>query len=145
MSKCDIVVSLVPAAFHPPVARAAIKYKKNMVTASYVLPEMAALHDAAVAAGIVVLNEAGLDPGIDHMSAMKMIDDLKRAGGEITSFSSLCGGLPAPEAANNPLGYKFSWSPRGALGAATNPAQFRKNGEIIKVPGPELLKNARPT
>jgi alpha-aminoadipic semialdehyde synthase len=77
---CDVVVSLVPAPFHPPVAKAAIKHKKNMVTASYVSPAMAALDAECVSAGIVVLNEAGLDPGIDHMSAIKMINDLKARG-----------------------------------------------------------------
>ena len=115
------------------------------VTASYVAPALAELHTAALKAGIVILNEAGLDPGIDHMSAIKMIDDLKAKGAKIVSFSSVCGGLPAPEAANNPLGYKFSWSPRGALSAASNPSQYKVDGKIVNIDGADLLSNAKPT
>ena len=84
----DLVVSLVPAPCHPAVARHAISHHRNMVTASYVSPEMAALHEAAAAAGIVILNETGLDPGIDHMSAMALIDAARARGGVITTFSS---------------------------------------------------------
>ena len=116
-----------------------------MVTASYVSPAMRALHESATAAGVCILNEAGLDPGIDHMSAMKLIDEVKGRGGRITSFSSVCGGLPAPEAAaNNPLGYKFSWSPRGALAAARNAATYLRAGATISIPGEGLLTSAEP-
>jgi saccharopine dehydrogenase-like NADP-dependent oxidoreductase len=109
VSSHDVVVSLVPAFCHPDIAKAAIAARRPMVTASYVAPEMKALHDAAVAAGVTILNEAGLDPGIDHISAKKMIDEAQAAGGTVIGFSSVCGGLPAPEAANNPLGYKVCW------------------------------------
>jgi saccharopine dehydrogenase-like NADP-dependent oxidoreductase len=84
----------------------------------------------------------GLDPGMDHMSAMKMMDDAKRRGATITSFASWCGGLPSPEAANNPLRYKFSWSPRGVLSAAQNSARFLREGELVEVRGEELLASA---
>jgi alpha-aminoadipic semialdehyde synthase len=77
------------------------------------------------------------------MSAIKMIRKVQDSGGRVTSFSSVCGGLPAPEAANNPFGYKFSWSPRGALSAASNPAQYKVEGDIVKVDGPALLSAAR--
>jgi saccharopine dehydrogenase-like NADP-dependent oxidoreductase len=119
-------------------------HKTNMVTASYISPAMREMDAAAKEAGIVILNESGLDPGIDHLSAMKMIHGIQARGGAITGFSSLCGGLPAPEAANNPLGYKFSWSPRGVLTAARNAAQYLKNGEVVQVPGPQLLDSAEP-
>jgi alpha-aminoadipic semialdehyde synthase len=140
----DLVVSLVPAPCHPPIARMAIAHRKHMVTASYVSPEMRALQQEAAAAGIVILNEAGLDPGIDHMSALKLIDDAKDRGGIITGFSSVCGGLPAPESANNPLGYKFSWSPRGALSAARNTARYLRDGCVVDIPGEGLLTAAAP-
>lgn len=140
----DIVISLVPAPCHPGIARMAIDAGKHMVTASYVSPDMRALHDDASRAGVTILNEAGLDPGIDHMSAMKLIDDARAAGGVITRFSSVCGGLPAPEAANNPLGYKFSWSPRGALVAMRNTAKYMHDGHVIDVPGDALLATAQP-
>ena len=110
----DIVVSLLPYVFHLLVAEYALKHKKNMVTASYVKPEMQALDAAAKKAGIIILNELGLDPGIDHMSAMRIIDNVHKKGGKIKEFYSLCGALPAPEAANNPFKYKFSWSPKGS-------------------------------
>ena len=111
----DLTVSLVPYAFHVQVAQLCMKHKKNMITTSYISPEMRALDQQARDAGILVLNELGLDPGIDHMSAMKIIHDVENAGGKVVSFTSNCGGLPAPEANTNPWGYKFSWSPRGVV------------------------------
>ena len=84
-------------------------------------------------AGISILNEVGLDPGMDHMSAMKIIEDIQARGGEVTTFSSVCGGLPAPEAANNPLMYKFSWSPMGVLMASQNDAVYMRKGNVISV------------
>lgn len=84
----DIVVSLVPAPCHPAIAKVCIAHKKHMVTASYIAPDMQALHAQAAAARVIILNEAGLDPGIDHMSAKKMIDEIQEAGGTITGFSS---------------------------------------------------------
>ena len=83
----------------------------------------------------------GLDPGIDHMSAMKLIDDVRAQGGKLTSFISWCGGLPAPECSDVPLGYKFSWSPRGVLTAALNSAIFKLNGEQYEVDGSRLLQS----
>jgi alpha-aminoadipic semialdehyde synthase len=144
VARHDLVVSLVPAFCHPPVARAAIAHRRHMVTASYVSPELRALHEQAAAAGVVIMNECGLDPGIDHMTAMRMIHAAQGEGGVVTSFSSVCGGLPAPEAANNPLGYKFSWSPRGALAAARNPARYLRGGRLVEVPGEALLTASAP-
>eukprot|EP00013_Stygamoeba_regulata_P013978 CAMPEP_0177670150 /NCGR_PEP_ID=MMETSP0447-20121125/23907_1 /TAXON_ID=0 /ORGANISM="Stygamoeba regulata, Strain BSH-02190019" /LENGTH=930 /DNA_ID=CAMNT_0019177237 /DNA_START=53 /DNA_END=2845 /DNA_ORIENTATION=- len=126
----DVVISLIPAPLHPTVARACIKHRKHMITTSYVSPEMEALSEEAERAGITILNEVGLDPGIDHLTAIKFIHEVKDNGGKITSFTSFCGGLPAPESSANPLGYKFSWSPRGALTALRNPAKFLLNGKV---------------
>lgn len=93
-------------------------------------------------AGISIVNEIGLDPGIDHLTAMEMFDNVKAKGGVITSFVSWCGGLPAPEVSNNPLGYKFSWSPKGVLMAGLNSAKFKRDGKQVIIPGSELLGNA---
>ncbi|KAJ1556966.1 hypothetical protein HK405_001246, partial [Cladochytrium tenue] len=127
----DAVVSFVPAPLHPAVAEVCIAEKTNLVTASYVSPAMSALHDRAVAAGVTLLNEVGLDPGIDHMTAARRFDELRLRGdgSRLRSFVSWCGGLPAPEASDNPLAYKFSWSPRGVLLAGLNSATFRRDGK----------------
>lgn len=137
----DCVVSLLPATMHTDVAKLCIDHRTPLVTASYISPEMRALHEQAKAAGIPILCELGLDPGMDHMSAMKVIDEVKAHDGKIVSFSSVCGGLPAPEAADNPIAYKFSWSPRGVLTAALNAAQYRKNGKVVNVAGEDLLRS----
>ncbi len=137
----DLTVSLLPYAFHPTVAKICIKHKKNMVTTSYVKSEMKALDEDAKKAGIIILNESGLDPGIDHMSAMKIIDHIHAKGGKVEEFYSLCGALPAPEAANNPFKYKFSWSPKGVVMAGNNDSKFMKNGQIVDVATEDLFKN----
>ncbi len=137
----DLAVSLLPFVYHPRVARMCLKKGKHMVTTSYVKDEMRALDSAAKQAGLVLLNEVGVDPGIDHMTAMKVIHRVQKNGGEITSFMSYCGGLPAPEANTNPYGYKFSWSPRGVLMAGKNAARFKRDGEIVEIPGPELFEH----
>ena len=140
----DCVVSLLPASMHVPIAEACIAAGTSLVTASYVSEEMQQLHSRAQEAGVAILGEMGLDPGMDHMSAMKIMDEVKYAGGTVTSFASWCGGLPAPEAANNPLRYKFSWSPRGVLTAAQNSARFLERGTLVEVPGDALLAAAAP-
>jgi len=135
---CDLAVSLVPPAFHTLVARMCIERRKPMVTTSYVSDEMQALDGPAKEAGLVILNEIGVDPGIDHMSAMRIIDDVKGKGGRIVAFKSYCGGLPAPEDNDNPFGYKFSWAPRGVLLASRNGARYLLNGRVVDV-APERL------
>ncbi|MFH2007140.1 MAG: saccharopine dehydrogenase C-terminal domain-containing protein [bacterium] len=139
VGEADLVISLLPAPHHPTVAEACIAAAVPLVTTSYVSPAMEALAPQAEAAGILMLNEIGLDPGIDHMSAMKIIHEVKQAGGKVTSFRSYCGGLPAPDADTNPWGYKFSWSPRAVLTAGLNPAQYLDRGTLHEVPGPELF------
>lgn len=137
----DLIVSLLPASMHVKVAKKCIEYKTNMVTTSYISPEMKKLDVLAKEAGVIILNEIGVDPGIDHMSAMKIFDEVRGKGGEITSFMSYCGGLPAPRANKNPYGYKFSWAPKGVLLAARNDAKYLKDGKIVEVDGKDLFSH----
>ena len=144
VAKVDLVISLIPYTFHATVIKSAIENKKNVVTTSYVSPAMLELDAQAKEAGITVMNEIGLDPGIDHLYALKTITEVHAAGGKITSFVSYCGGLPAPEASDNPLGYKFSWSSRGVLLALRNAAKYYKNGKVEEVSSTELMGTAKP-
>ncbi|CAI5448094.1 unnamed protein product [Caenorhabditis angaria] len=137
----DIVVSLLPFNFHPLIAKMCISNQRDMVTSSYVSPELEALDKAAKEADVTIMNEAGLDPGIDHMLAMECFDQIKDHGGRVTSFVSFCGGLPAPEWSDNPLRYKFSWSPKGVLTALMNPAKYLKNGKIVEIPSGSVVDN----
>ncbi len=141
LAEHDLSVSLLPYLHHLLVAKYCLLHKKNMVTTSYVKPEMQALDAQAKEAGIIILNELGLDPGIDHMSAMRIIDNVHNKGGKIEEFYSICGALPAPEAATNPFKYKFSWSPKGVVMAGNNDAKYMKNNAVIDVPTEDLFKN----
>ncbi|MBI5536856.1 MAG: saccharopine dehydrogenase NADP-binding domain-containing protein [Deltaproteobacteria bacterium] len=137
----DLAVSLVPPPMHPVVAKMCIAHKKQMVTTSYVSDAMKALDGPAKEAGVTILNEIGVDPGIDHMSAMRIIDDVRKRGGKIVSFKSYCGGLPAPEDNTNPFGYKFSWAPRGVLVAGRNNAEYLLDGRVVKTPNAKLFRD----
>jgi saccharopine dehydrogenase (NADP+, L-glutamate forming) len=137
----EIVVSLVPYTHHVAVAKMAIKHGVHVVTTSYVSPAMRELDKPARKAGVALLNEIGLDPGIDHMSAMQVIHQIQNSGGTVTHFSSCCGGFPALEANTNPWGYKFSWSPRGVILAGRNDAKFLRDGKVVEIPGPKLFAN----
>ncbi|KAJ3373400.1 hypothetical protein GGF31_000833 [Allomyces arbusculus] len=143
LSTGDVIVSLVPATLHVPIAKECIARGKHMVTASYISKDMAALHADAQQAGVTIMNEVGLDPGIDHLTAKQFIDEVHAHGGQIEGFVSWCGGLPAPENSGNPLGYKFSWSPRGVLLAALNSAIYRMDGKEVTIPSERLLLSAR--
>ncbi|GAB6906791.1 saccharopine dehydrogenase C-terminal domain-containing protein [Desulfosarcina cetonica] len=138
---CDIAVSLLPATEHVRVAELCLKHRKMMATTSYISPAMQALDAKVRDAGLTFINECGVDPGLDHMSAMRVIHEAAAKGGTVESFRSYCGGLPAPEANTNPIGYKFSWAPRGVLTAATNPARYRQDGSIVEIPGDEIFAN----
>ena len=144
IAKHDLSISLLPYVHHPLVARLCVKHKKQMVTTSYVKDAMRALDGAARDAGVILLNEIGVDPGIDHMSAMQVIHRIRDEGGTLVSFASNTGGLPAPDANTNPMGYKFSWAPRGVVLAGKNPARFLKDGKIVDVPGPQLFAHHGP-
>ena len=137
----DLAASLLPYKYHAEVARVCLKHKKSLVTTSYVQPEMSALDEAARNAGVLFLNELGLDPGIDHMTAMKIIDYIHLKGGKVEEFYSLCGALPAPEAADNPLKYKFTWSPKGVILASRSSALYRKKGKETYVDAVNLFKD----
>ena len=138
----DLTVSLLPWMYHIMVAKHCIKHKKNMVTTSYVKPEMKALDQEAKDAGIIILNELGLDPGIDHMSAMRIIDHVHGKGGKVEEFYSICGALPSPEIADdNPFRYKFSWSPKGVVLAGNNDGRYLRHGKETYIPTEDLFKN----
>ncbi|OWB58162.1 hypothetical protein B5S28_g4160 [[Candida] boidinii] len=145
VDKYDVAISLIPYIYHANVVKAAIKSgHTNVVTTSYISPALKELEPEIKKAGITVMNEIGLDPGIDHLYAVKTIDEVHKAGGKIKSFLSYCGGLPSPEDSDNPLGYKFSWSSRGVLLALRNSAKYWKNGEIESVTSEELMNSAKP-
>jgi len=137
----DIVISLVPYTHHVQIANICIELKKHLITTSYVSAAMQDLDEAAKNAGILILNEIGLDPGIDHMSAMRIIHDVEKKQGKVVSFQSYCGGLPALQDNNLPFGYKFSWSPRGVVMAGKNNGQFLEDGKVIFLPSKDLFKN----
>ena len=137
----DIAVSLLPYKYHSDVAKVCLKLGKSLVTTSYIQPEMKDLDESARKAGLLFLNEIGLDPGIDHMTAMKIIDHIHNKGGRVEEFYSLCGALPASEFADNPLRYKFSWSPKGVILASRNSALYLKKGRKIYVEPSDLFKD----
>ncbi|ORY29667.1 Saccharopine dehydrogenase-domain-containing protein [Naematelia encephala] len=140
----DVVVSLVPYTYHAGVMKAALAEKCSVVTTSYINPAMKALEKEFIDAGLVCFNEIGVDPGVDHLWAIKTIDEVHKAGGKIKSFYSYCGGLPEPSASDNALGYKFSWSPVGVLMALNNDGKFLKNGDFAGVAGKDLMASAKP-
>lgn len=136
----DLIISMLPAHMHMSVARDCIKYKKHMATASYVSEEMKALDSQAKSAGIVMMNEIGVDPGIDHMSAMRVIDKIRNDGGDLKAFETFTGGLVAPESDNNPWNYKFTWNPRNVVLAGSGTAQFIQGGKYKYIPYTKLFR-----
>ena len=141
IQKADIVISMLPAHMHIEVAKDCIKFKKNMVTASYISEEMQSLDEAVKANGLIFMNEVGLDPGIDHMSAMKVIDEIKAKGGNMILFESFCGGLIAPESDDNLWNYKFTWAPRNVvLAGQGGAAKFIQEGKYKYIPYHKLFR-----
>lgn len=134
IKQSDFVVSMLPAFMHGDVARDCVRLGKHMATASYVSDDMKELDAEAKQKNLILLNECGLDPGIDHASAMKVIHEIQDKGGKITSFKSFCGGLVAPESNDNPWGYKFSWNPRNVILAGQGTAQFIEDGKLKFIP-----------
>ena len=133
--RADLVISMLPAFMHVEVAKVAIASRVNVITPSYVSPRMQALDGEAQKAGVLVLNELGLDPGIDHMSAMKVIDEIRAMGGRILGFQSYCGGLVAPDSDDNPWHYKLSWNPRNVvLAGQGGTATFLDQGRVRVIP-----------
>ena len=141
IENADIVVSMLPAFMHFEIAKDCVTFGKHLATASYVTKDLVSLHQDAKNKGLVFLNEIGLDPGIDHMSAMQIIDTIRSEGGKIVSFKSYCGGLIAPECNDNPWGYKFTWNPRNVILAGNNGAQFLKDGKLINLAYEEVFSS----
>lgn len=139
VQQADIVISLMPPALHYLVAQDCIAFGKNLLTASYVDKQLKALEPQIKEKGLLFLCEMGLDPGIDHMSAMQLIDGIKAKGGHITSFNSHCGGLVAPESDDNPWHYKISWNPRNVVMAGKAGAVYLQNSHLINTPYQELF------
>tara|TARA_B110000046_G_scaffold160492_1_gene173644 strand:- start:1129 stop:2505 length:1377 start_codon:yes stop_codon:yes gene_type:complete len=141
IQKADIVISMLPARFHIDVAKDCITFNKHMVTASYISSEMKDLDTEAKKKGLVFMNEIGLDPGIDHMSAMQVIDKIKDAGGKMLLFESFCGGIVAPESDNNLWNYKFTWNPRNVvLAGQGGAAMFIQEGTYKYIPYNKLFR-----
>ena len=145
VSKSDIVVSMMPASFHHIIAKECVKHKKNMLTASYVSDAMKQLNDDAKEAGVGLFNELGVDPGIDHMSAMRIIDNLRDNGNKLNAFFSFTGGLVAPEYDNNPWNYKFTWNPRNVVLAGQGISMFIRNGKYKYIPYQQLFRRVMTT
>ncbi|WP_299759880.1 saccharopine dehydrogenase C-terminal domain-containing protein [uncultured Pontibacter sp.] len=140
VAKADLVISLLPAIFHIEVAKECLKQQKHLITASYVSSDFLALHAEAQKKNLTIIMEAGLDPGIDHMSAMRIIGSIKSNGGKLTSFKSYTGGLVAPESDNNPWNYKFTWNPRNVVLAGQGTAKYIKKGQYKYIPYHKLFK-----
>ncbi len=141
IKNADLVVSLLPRSLDVFIIKKCIENKTSIIFPNFISSEINDLDHQAREAGITVLGETGLDPGIDHMSAMKIIDAVKEKEGKIIKFSSWCGGLPAAEAANEPIRYKFSWSPEGAIDASECPARYLDCGKEVNITGKDLMKN----
>lgn len=141
ISAADIVISMLPAHMHYEVAKDCITHKKHLVTASYISPAMQELDEQVKANGLIFMNEIGLDPGIDHMSAMKVLDEIRDKGGRIILFESFCGGLVAPESDNNLWNYKFTWNPRNVvLAGQGGTAKFLQEGNYKYIPYNNLFR-----
>lgn len=137
----DLVISMLPARFHKLVAQSCVKFAKNLLTASYETPELKVFEPEVNEKGLFFLNECGLDPGLDHMSAMKIVDRIKNEGNEMLCFESFTGGLVAPESDSNPWNYKFSWNPRNVvLAGQGGPARFIQNGKVKYIPYNRLFR-----
>jgi saccharopine dehydrogenase (NADP+, L-glutamate forming) len=141
ISDASIVVSMLPPALHSKVAKDCIRFSKHLLTASYVDDEIRSMQAEIKNKNVLFLCEMGLDPGIDHMSAMKLIDHIHAKGGHIHSFKSHCGGLVAPESDNNPWHYKISWNPRNIVLAGKAGAVYKKNNEVFNIGYESVFEN----
>lgn len=141
IEKHDLILSMLPAFLHTLVAKDCLSLKKNLVTPSYISEDMRAMSQEVKNAGLIFLNELGVDPGIDHMSAMRLLDDMRDKGKEITCFESFTGGLVAPESDDNPWNYKFTWNPRNVVLAGQGGAvKFKHNGRFKYIPYQKLFR-----
>jgi len=141
VKRADLVISLMPPHLHIHLAHDCLKHKKNLITSSYISPEMRAMDKEVKDAGLMFMCEMGLDPGIDHMTASQIIHSIQRVAASITSFKSYCGGLIAPESDDNPWHYKFSWNPRNIINAGKDGAKYLLNGKHVDVPYDKMFDN----
>ncbi len=143
ISQADLVISMLPPALHFLVAVDCVAFSKNLLTASYLDEKIKTLEAEIREKGLIFLGEMGLDPGIDHMSAMKMIHAIKNEGGKMTSFKSHCGGLVSPESDDNPWHYKITWNPANVVMAGSSGAVYRENGEKVETPYTEIFNDEK--
>ena len=143
ISGADIVISMLPPGLHFLVAKDCVMFSKNLLTASYFDEKIRSLKNEIEQKGLLFLGEMGLDPGIDHMSAMKMINDIKKEGGKITSFKSHCGGLVSPESDDNPWHYKITWNPANVVMAGRSGAIYQNEGKTIEIPYEEIFNDEK--
>ncbi len=140
IQEADIVISMLPAALHFLVAKDCVQFSKNLLTASYIDDSIKTLEKEIREKGLLFIGEMGLDPGIDHMSAMKMIHEIKNKGGRIISFTSHCGGLVSPESDDNPWQYKITWNPANVVAAGSSGATFLQNKKVVAIPYKDIFK-----
>lgn len=141
IKKSDLVISMLPAFMHHEVAKECVEFNKHMVTASYVSEEMKGLEKEVKKRGLVFMNEIGVDPGLDHLSAMRVIDTIRHQGGKMREFETFTGGLVAPESDNNPWNYKFTWNPRNVvLAGSGGPVKFIQEGQYKYIPYQKLFR-----
>ncbi|QEH42350.1 saccharopine dehydrogenase C-terminal domain-containing protein [Chitinophaga sp. XS-30] len=143
IQETDLVISLLPPALHIIIAKDCLRSSKNLLTASYIDPEIRKLEKDIEKAGLLFMYEMGLDPGIDHMSAMKLIHSIEKKGGQIFSFKSYCGGLVSPESNDNPWQYKISWNSRNIVLAGTSGAIYREKGKVKEVGYAQLFDQSK--
>ena len=141
VEEADLVVSLMPPHLHILLAKDCLHYKKNLITSSYISPEMREMDAAVKSAGLMFMCEMGLDPGIDHMTASQILHSVQKLAASLTSFKSYCGGLIAPESDDNPWHYKFSWNPKNIITAGADGAAYLMNGKDISVPYQKMFDN----
>jgi saccharopine dehydrogenase-like NADP-dependent oxidoreductase len=142
ISQTDVVISMLPAIYHIHVARTCIRFGKHLLTASYISPEIKELHKEALQEDVLILMEMGLDPGIDHMSAMQVIDQLRAKGASIITYKSYCGGLVSSESDDNPWGYKFTWNPRNVVVAGQSTVKYMEDGQYKYIPPHQIFARA---
>lgn len=141
VDEADLVVSLMPPHLHILLAKDCLQYKKNLITSSYISPEMKEMDTAVKEAGLMFMCEMGLDPGIDHMTASQILHSVQKLAARLTSFKSYCGGLIAPESDDNPWHYKFSWNPKNIITAGADGAAYLMNGKDVSVPYQKMFEN----
>lgn len=143
INEADLVISMLPPSFHPIIAKECLRVGKHFLNASYLSPEIQQMHTEAAENGLLFLTEMGLDPGVDHMSAMEMMDAIKDKGGKILAFRSHCGGLIAPESDDNSWHYKISWNPQNIITAGKDGARYLDNGQIVEETYARLFQENR--